>query len=69
MSVLTGEALECGMEFPGNPLKVRFEKDVYEINESIAWQGTGHHWMAAYGDYAYELKLYCELCGIRYINI
>ena len=69
MSVLTGEALECGMEFPGNPLKVRFEKDIFEINERIAEEGTGHHWMAAYGDYSFELKLYCELCSIQYIEI
>ena len=68
MSVMTGEAVPCTMEFPGNPLKVRFDKDVMQINDDIAERGIGHHWMAGYGDVSGELELFCRMKGIRYFN-
>ncbi|MDO8685719.1 MAG: hypothetical protein Q7J78_03505 [Clostridiales bacterium] len=69
MSVIVGEALECGMEFPGNPLKVRFDRDVNEINKQIALEGIGHHWMGGYGDVSRELEHFCNLKGIRFIRL
>ena len=69
MSVMTGEAVPCAMEFPGNPIKVRFEKSVLEIDKEIADQGIGHHWMVGYGDVTEELRLFCEMKGIRFINV
>ena len=69
LSVMTGEAVKTGMDFPGNPLKVRFEKDVLAINEEIAELGAGHHWMAGYGDVSGELEAFCQMKGIRYIRI
>jgi len=68
MSVIKGEAIQCGMEFPGNPLKVKFEKNVDELNRQIALEGTGHHWMAGYGDLTKELEHFCKLTGIRLIK-
>ncbi len=69
MSVMTGEAVPTTMEFPGNPLKVRFEKDVLQINREIAQRGIGHHWMAGYGDVSYELELFCRINNIQYNKI
>lgn len=69
MSVITGEAVECGMEFPGNPLKVRFEKGLEEINRQIAEEGIGHHWMAGYGDVSREIEYFCSLNRIRLIRL
>ena len=69
MSVLVGDALECGMEFPGNPLKVRFDQPVDAIIARIAGEGIGHHWMGGYGDVSLELKRFCELSGIRFIGL
>ncbi|NJD04210.1 MAG: hypothetical protein FIA99_16825 [Ruminiclostridium sp.] len=69
MSVIVGEAEECGMEFPGNPLKVKFERDVNEINKQIANEGIGHHWMGGYGDISRELEYFCRLNGIRLIRL
>lgn len=66
MSAITGEAIECGMEFPGNPLKVRFQRSLDEINESIASKGIGHHWMVGYGDVRNELEYFCSLNNIQY---
>lgn len=68
MSVITGEALQCGMEFPGNPLKVKFDKDVDDINRQIALEGAGHHWIGGYGDLSKELEYFCKLNRIRLIR-
>lgn len=65
LSILKGEAVPCGMEFPGNPVKIRFDRDVEEINEAIMENGIGHHWMVGYGDYVEELKRFCKIKGIR----
>ena len=69
MSVMVGEAIPCGMEFPGNPVKIRFEKDVNQINREIMANGIGHHWMVGYGDYREELRHFCKLKGIRLYEI
>ncbi|MCL1896593.1 MAG: hypothetical protein FWG03_08605 [Clostridiales bacterium] len=69
LSVMTGQAVQTGMDFPGNPLRVRFEKDVLQINEEIAGLGVGHHWMAGYGDVSGDLEWFCELKGIPCIRI
>jgi len=64
-----GDALECGMEFPGKPLKVRFERDILEINRRIAVEGIGHHWMGGYGDVSLELEHFCSLNRIKFIRL
>jgi L-fucose isomerase-like protein len=69
MTVITGEAVECGMEFPGNPLKVKFQRDVDEINRMIAQEGIGHHWIGGYGDVTRELEYFCRLKNIRLIKL
>lgn len=69
LSTWYGEAVETGMEFPGNPLKVRFATDFVLTNRRILEEGIGHHWMAGYGDVQKELELYCGLSGIRYIAL
>ena len=69
MSVMVGEAIPCGMEFPGNPVKIRFEKDVNQINREIMQNGIGHHWMVGYGDYREELRHFCKLKGLKLFEI
>lgn len=69
MSVLTGEAIDCAMEFPGTPMRVRFQKPVWEINAQIIERGCGHHWMIGYGDVAAELAEYCRQNGIVFQRI
>jgi L-fucose isomerase-like protein len=68
MAVTVGEAVKCGMEFPGNPLKVKFKRNVDEINRLIATEGVGHHWIGGYGDMSKELEFFCKLNEIRLIN-
>ena len=69
MSVMVGDAIPCGMEFPGNPVTVRFEKPLDQINEEIMAYGSGHHWMIAYGDYAETLRRFCKITGMNYYRI
>ena len=69
LSYMVGEAIPCGMEFPGNPVVIRFEKSVEQINEEIVANGIGHHWMVAYGDLSEELKRFCAIRNIRCYGI
>ena len=69
MAVLVGEAIPCGMEFPGNPVKIQFKKPVDQINEEIMANGIGHHWMVGYGDYLEELRSFCKIKGILLYEI
>lgn len=65
MSVMVGKAVPCGMEFPGNPMVIHFEKEVTQINRKIMENGVGHHWMIGYGNYLAELRSFCNMKGIR----
>ena len=64
LSFMVGDAIPCGMEFPGNPVKIKFEKPVSKINREIMDNGIGHHWMVAYGDFSEELKYFCKINNI-----
>jgi hypothetical protein len=57
------------MEFPGNPMTIRFEKPLDQINEEIMQYGSGHHWMVAYGDHAETLRRFCQIKGMNYYRI
>jgi L-fucose isomerase-like protein len=63
VAVLEGEALSTEMVFPGNPLRVRFERPVEEIIGWIFEQGIGHHWAAGYGQVAAELRAWARIAG------
>ena len=69
MAVMVGEAIPCGMEFPGNPAVIKYEKPVEQINEEIMANGIGHHWMVGYGDFRNELRSFCKIQGIKYYEI
>ena len=69
MSVMVGDAMECGMIFPGNPLMVKFETEIDVINERISDEGIGHHWMVGYGDVSKELANFCEIRKIKFMQI
>ncbi len=64
LSFMVGDAVPCGMEFPGNPVKIKFDKPVSQINKEIMQNGIGHHWMVAYGDFSKELKYFCKINNI-----
>ena len=64
LSFMVGDAVPCGMEFPGNPVKIKFDKPVNQINREIMKNGIGHHWMVAYGDFSEELKYFCKINGV-----
>jgi L-fucose isomerase-like protein len=63
LTVLEGEAVSTTMVFPGNPLRVHFPQPTTQIIDWIFAEGIGHHWMAAYGHYATEIRQWAGLCG------
>lgn len=65
LSIMVGDAIACGMEFPGNPVKIKFEKSVSQMNREIMENGIGHHWMVAYGDFTEELKCFCKINNVK----
>jgi len=72
LGVLYGEAVETGMVFPGNPLRVRFAsgrpgRDYRDVLAWIVEQGLGHHWMAAYGDIRQPLADLAAMTGCEYV--
>lgn len=69
LSVMVGDAIPCGMEFPGNPVKIKFEKPVSQMNREIMANGIGHHWMVAYGDFSEELRCFCKINNVRLYEI
>jgi L-fucose isomerase-like protein len=69
LSAMVGEAIPCGMEFPGNPMVVKFQKSVEDINEEIMANGIGHHWMIGYGNFLPELKNFCRIQKINYFEL
>lgn len=69
LSVLQGDAVPTGMDFPGSPVKVRFKRPVLDIHREIADKGIGHHWMTGYGDVTRELETFCKMNGITYIAL
>jgi L-fucose isomerase-like protein len=70
VAVLEGEAVSSPMVFPGNPLRVRFDRPVGRIIDWIFEEGIGHHWMAGYGRVGSILAQWGKLCGgaVRMVN-
>lgn len=62
-AVLEGEAISTEMVFPGNPVRVHFNRPVKDIMNWIHDSGLGHHWMIGYGHVAAELQTWTELAG------
>jgi L-fucose isomerase-like protein len=63
LAVMQGEALPTEMVFPGNPIRVRFERPVEQIMDWIHDEGIGHHWMAGYGHVQGELRQLARIAG------
>lgn len=62
-ALLEGEALHTEMVFPGNPVRVRFDRTTEELIEWIHNEGIGHHWMIGYGHVGEEIRAWAEIVG------
>lgn len=69
MSVMVGTAIDCGMDFPGTPMRVQFKKPVWALSQEILKKGCGHHWMIGYGDVSAQLEDYCRAHGILFQRV
>ena len=51
------------MVFPGNPVRVRFDRPVSDLIEWIHDAGLEHQWMIGYGHVAAELCAWAKIAG------
>lgn len=68
LTVMVGDAVTTGMDFPGNPLRVRLPLPVSDFLRRVGEEALGHHWMAVYGDFRQELRHFCRLVGLRHLS-
>ena len=64
LCAIEGNAVETGMVFEGNPLRMELKSPLPKIWKAVGEHGLGHHWMAAYGHLTAALVEYCQLAGI-----
>ena len=68
MTVIEAEAVPVGMDFAGNPLRVRLPVPVDAFLETVAAEGVGHHWIAGYGHVGDQARDLASLLGVRLIS-
>ncbi|UCF96170.1 MAG: hypothetical protein JSV89_13400 [Spirochaetaceae bacterium] len=64
LCALEGKAVQTGMVFEGNPVKMKPDLSLANLLEVVNEQGFGHHWMMGYAHAVAELKHFCRLSGI-----
>lgn len=62
-AILEGEAVSTDMVFPGNPVRIRFNRPVSELIDWIHEAGLGHHWMIGYGHVGPEIREWARIVG------
>ncbi len=66
LAALVGEIQETDMSYEGNPMRIRFDRPVYDILQDAVRHGAGHHWSIEYGDLSGELELLARFLYIEY---
>lgn len=56
-----GEALEMDKELKGTYAKVRFEKNIKELLEQVAYTGVAHHVALVYGEFRKTFEIFARL--------
>ncbi len=69
MTAISGEAIRTGMDFAGNPVRVRCQVDAVYLMYRLAEIGAGHHWMICYGDVTRELEHFAGLVGVPFFPL
>jgi len=62
-ALLEGQSLPTGMVFPGNPVRVRFERPTAELIDWIHSEGIGHHWMIGHAHVGREVRDWANIAG------
>jgi len=63
LALLEGEALPAEMVFPGNPVRVQFDRPVGELLAWIHEAGIGHHWMIGMGHVGQTVRDWAAIAG------
>jgi L-arabinose isomerase len=69
VAALLGEAVPYELEFPGSAAKVVFPFSLAEALENLGNAGFGHHFALVQGHVGLEIKEWCQLLGIGYLQI
>ncbi|MGN0870776.1 MAG: L-fucose/L-arabinose isomerase family protein [Victivallales bacterium] len=63
--VASGTALDTDQILRGNPLKVKFDRQVSEMVDTVIGNGIEHHYVVVHGDIADKLKLFAGWMDIE----
>ena len=66
LAVLVGEVQKTDMCYEGNPMRIHFNRPVYDILQDVVCHGAGHHWSITYGDLSGELELLARFLDIEF---
>ncbi len=61
----TGTALETEQLLRGNPLKIKFDRSIPEMIQTILDNGVEHHYVLIHGDVSNSLKLFAKWFDIQ----
>jgi len=63
--VASGTALDTDQILRGNPLKVKFDRQVSEMVDTVIGNGIEHHYVVVHGDITDKLKQFAEWMDIE----
>jgi len=66
LAVLTGQVRKGEAIYEGNPMRIEFDKPVYEILATAVQYGAGHHWNIVYGNYVEDFRYLCRFLNIDF---
>lgn len=66
LAALVGEVRKTDMTYEGNPMRIGFDRQVYDILQDAVRHGAGHHWSITYGDLSGELELLARFLHMEY---
>jgi len=66
---MLGEVVPYELEFPGSAAKVVFPFSLAEALENLGNAGFGHHFALVQGHVGLEIKEWCQLLGMGYLQI
>jgi len=69
VAAMLGQVVPYELEFPGSAAKVAFAFNLAEALEKLGDAGYGHHFALAPGHIGLEIKEWCRLTGMDYLQI
>lgn len=68
ISALEAYSQDTEMVFPGNPVSAKFSIKIDKFLDIIEKNAVGHHWMIVYGRVLDEIRYFCELTKVKFVE-